>query len=128
VNKGDRDGAQAAVRDLEQMLRLGAARPWTPPIVLTSATEGDGVDELWNVVEAHRGHLRDTGRLTLGRRERLLREVESLTVEELRARVRGSLDRDEALAGDLADRRIDPYRAAARLADLAVAPEPEADG
>jgi LAO/AO transport system kinase len=125
VNKADRDGAQAAVRDLEQMLRLGGARSWTPPVVLSSATEGTGLDDLWDAVETHRGHLREAGLLELGRRARLLREVEGLTVEALRGRVRGSLERDDGLAADLAERRLDPYRAAARLVRDVLAEEPE---
>ncbi|MGH9020813.1 MAG: methylmalonyl Co-A mutase-associated GTPase MeaB, partial [Acidimicrobiales bacterium] len=45
VNKADRDGVAETRRDLAQMLDLGAARAWRPPIVSTVATTGDGVDE-----------------------------------------------------------------------------------
>ena len=47
VNKADRPGVDDTVRDLAQMLDLGAARDWRPPIVRTVATDGEGVDELW---------------------------------------------------------------------------------
>jgi LAO/AO transport system kinase len=116
VNKADREGAQTAARDLRQMLRMGAELPWTPPVVMTSAATGEGSDDLWDAVEAHREHLKDVGALEGGRRLRLLREVESLTAERLRGRVRAMLEADAALAEDLARRRVDPYRAAAILA------------
>lgn len=121
VNKADREGAEAAARDLEQMLHLGPELAWTPPVVATSAVTGAGLDELWAAMEAHRGHLEATGTLAEGRRARLLREVESLTVEELRGRVRDLLDGDDTLGADLAERRVDPYRAAGLLMDRATA-------
>lgn len=121
VNKADREGAEAAARDLEQMLHLGPELAWRPPVVATSAVTGAGLDELWAAMEAHRGHLEATGTLAEGRRARLLREVESLTVEELRGRVRDLLDGDDTLGADLAERRVDPYRAAGLLMDRATA-------
>src|SRR5213079_2044685 len=38
VNKADREGAAEAARDLEHMLKMGAARDadWLPPVVRTS--------------------------------------------------------------------------------------------
>jgi LAO/AO transport system kinase len=115
VNKADREGAQAAARDLLQMIRMGPGSAWSPPVVKTAATTGEGVDELWDAIEAHGSHLRATGALEDGRRARLIGEVESLTVETLRGAVRGELEDDEAIAKDLAERRLDPYRAAAIL-------------
>ncbi len=117
VNKADREGADAAVRDLEQMLRLGPELPWAPPVVKTAAAAGEGIEELWAAVESHRRYLERTGELERGRRARLLREVESLTVEALRARVRTLLDEDAGLVEDVLERRTDPYRAAASLAE-----------
>jgi LAO/AO transport system kinase len=112
VNKADREGVDAAVRDLRQMLHMGAQTQWSPPVVRTVATTGEGVDELWEAIEQHRAHLSQGGDLDRNRRARLLREVETLTAERLRGRVREALEGDAALAEDLAGRRIDPYRAA----------------
>lgn len=117
VNKADREGADAAVRDLEQMLRLGPALAWTPPVVKTAAAAGEGVEELWAAIAAHRRYLEETGELERGRRARLLREVESLALETLRARVRALLDGNAELVDDVLERRTDPYRAAASLAE-----------
>ena len=46
VNKADRGGVEGTVRDLQGMLMLGEHRDWSPPIVPTVATDGDGLDEL----------------------------------------------------------------------------------
>lgn len=115
VNKADREGAEIAERDLRQMLRMGAERPWTPPVILTTASESEGLDELWAAVESHRAYLGSSGELERGRRDRLLREVESLALETVRERVRGVLAADGSLVDDLTARRTDPYRAAAIL-------------
>ena len=119
VNKADREGADQAARDLEQMLTLGPELWWTPPVVATSATGGQGVEALWSKAEEHRTAVSASGRLEAGRRERLLREVEGLTVEELRSRVRHLLEADRELGDDLGSRRIDPYRASALVAERA---------
>jgi LAO/AO transport system kinase len=119
VNKADREGADVAVRDLEQMLSLGPELPWTPPIVKTTAASGEGVDALWTAIDEHRSFLEGADRLGANRRARLLREVESLTVEELRERIHEILLGDEALVRDLVERRTDPYVLAAELAQRA---------
>ena len=115
VNKSDREGAGAAVRDLEQMLRIGPQLEWTPPVVSTAAASSDGIDLLWQAVERHREHLEGSGELERIRSERLVREVETMALESMRANVRGCLDRDARLSGALLSRRVDPYRAASIL-------------
>jgi LAO/AO transport system kinase len=117
VNKGDREGAEAAERDLRQMIRMGPPRAWTPPVVRTAASTGEGVEDLWTAIEEHRAHATSTGELEAGRRARLLREVEGLTSERLRERIRGLLAADAELADGLVGRRVDPYRAAAILTE-----------
>jgi LAO/AO transport system kinase len=114
VNKADREGAGEVVRDLKGMLRMGPKLDWAPPVVKTSTVNGDGIDELWDAIAAHRDHEESSGRLVEKRRRRVLEEVESLVAAQLRARMAATLDRgaESDLADDLAARRIDPYRAA----------------
>ena len=57
VNKADRPGAARARRDLETMVAMGPKRAWRPPVVETVATDGTGLGELWNHLEAHASHL-----------------------------------------------------------------------
>ncbi|MGA9161646.1 MAG: methylmalonyl Co-A mutase-associated GTPase MeaB [Actinomycetota bacterium] len=115
VNKADRDGADVAARDLQQMLRMGPEQPWTPPVVSTTAIAGEGIADLWDAIESHRAHLESSDELARGREGRLLKEVESLAAEGLRGRARELLARDGAIARDLIERRTDPYRTAAIL-------------
>jgi LAO/AO transport system kinase len=115
VNKADREGADVAVRDLEQMIHAGAELPWTPPVVKTAAADTAGIEELWDAISTHRTYLEQTGALTANRRNRLLREVETLAAEAIRGRAHAALSADPALAEDLLERRIDPYAAAAAV-------------
>jgi LAO/AO transport system kinase len=119
VNKSDRDGANETIRDLRQMLHMGAARDWDPPVLATAATERDGVTEVWDAIEGHRAHLDSAGALAARRRDRLVREVETLAAERFRALAAAALDADGSLAEDLVARRVDPYRAAAILVERA---------
>ena len=115
VNKADREGAEAAVRDLQQMIRMGPTQDWVPPVVRTVAATGEGIDDLWAAAQGHRAHLDASGALAGNRKARLVREVEALSTERLRSRVRSLLEADPALGEDLLERRTDPYAAAAIL-------------
>ena len=119
VNKADREGADAAARDLQQMIRMGPPSAWQPPVVRTVAASGEGVDELWAVVEQHRAHLGSSGAIEQDRRARLVREVQALATERLGRRLGRLLDEAPALAEDLLARRTDPYAAASALAERA---------
>lgn len=119
VNKGDREGAHEVVREVHQMLHLGAKRDWEPPVITTTATQREGIGEVWSAIEAHRAHVEASGALEAKRRARLVREVESLAAERFRVVASRVLLGDAVLTGDLAERRIDPYRAAAMLVAMA---------
>ncbi len=123
VNKADRDGAHAAVRDLRYMQSLGGryAEPggWRPPICRTVASRDvdNGIDDLLAKIEAHRLWLEASGEGQRRRTERAAREIEAIALAALRARI-GDV-RGNAALGALADRVVagetDPYRAADEL-------------
>jgi LAO/AO transport system kinase len=115
VNKADRDGAPDVAKELKQMLHLGQARDWNPPVLLTAAAKAEGVDEVWSAVREHREQAERSGALAATGRARLLHEAESLAAERFRVRASDALERDPALAEDLVERRIDPYAAAEEL-------------
>src|SRR5437016_2873566 len=76
VNKADRPGAAETRRDLEFMLHLSSPEDgWTPPIVSTVASAGDGVDDLWKAVNDHRAFLSEHGLLEKRRAHRLAEEL-----------------------------------------------------
>ena len=117
VNKADRTGADDTRRDLEAMLDLTAERTWRPPIVATVATEGRGIADLWEAVEAHRQHQERTGELSRKRSERRRDELARIVAERLKARA------DELCGGDAFDAlhaevergELDPWSAVDRL-------------
>jgi LAO/AO transport system kinase len=71
VNKADLGpAAERTAGELRAGLGLGEARKdgWRAPVLLVSAREGRGIEELLEAVEAHRVHLEITGRLAGSRR------------------------------------------------------------
>ena len=117
VNKADRAGADETVRDLMGMLELGAARGWRPPIVRTVATDGEGVDELWEQIQAHRAFLESDGAIAARRHARLAAELRALVVEQLLARWGGLTEgaQFDALVDEVAAGTTDPYAAVEAL-------------
>ncbi|MEX2557853.1 MAG: methylmalonyl Co-A mutase-associated GTPase MeaB [Actinomycetota bacterium] len=117
VNKADREGAGGAAREIKQMLHLGAAREWEPPVLLTQATESKGVEELWDAVEQHRAHIEASGEL---RRRRIARNAHEI-VEIALGRIRRAIDEVgdqellDSLAAQVTEHGLDPYTAADKL-------------
>jgi LAO/AO transport system kinase len=115
VNKADRDGAADVQRELRQMLHLGAARPWDPPVLTTTASDGVGIDELWADIERHHAWLGSTGALAVDREAAVVHEVRALAAERLASSVEAQLADDAELRARLRDRQLDPYAAVDEL-------------
>ena len=125
VNKADRDGVDATVRDLRHMVTFGAEsrRPedWRPPVLKAVAARNEGVDAVVQALADHHRWALDGGALRRRRRRRAAGEIEAITVTALRARLGDLRDGHllDDLAADVAEGRTDPYTAADRLlADL----------
>ncbi len=70
VTKGDLGAAARRARaDVEGALGLSARGEWKPPVVMISATNGDGLDELDASIANHAAFLDDGGRLGRQRKE-----------------------------------------------------------
>jgi LAO/AO transport system kinase len=123
VNKADRDGVDATVRELRHMLTLGERRgpgEWRPPVVRTVAARGEGIDELVEALDKHRSWLEETGTLHERRLHRAADEVQTIALTTLRERVgdlraQGGEHGLDELAADVVAGRTDPYAAADRL-------------
>ncbi len=119
VNKADRDGAEQVRRELRTMISL-AEKPegsWKPPIVLTVAQVGQGVDEVVAAIDEHRAWMESTGELERRRVRRARDEIEAIALTALRERwgdVSGRSELDE-LAALVVAGKSDPYRAADQL-------------
>jgi LAO/AO transport system kinase len=128
VNKADRPGVDATVRDLATMLELreagtDAGETVRQPIeiVRTVAARGEGTATLVAAIEAHRLRQQAGGRFADRRRDHARARVAGILSERWRRRTRAILDADSAgqvaagLVDDVAARRLDPYSAADRL-------------
>lgn len=63
VNKADKEGVERTIQELQLMLHMGkltrsaTTAAWEPPIVKTTATRNQGLDDLWGAIERHRSYL-----------------------------------------------------------------------
>jgi LAO/AO transport system kinase len=112
VNKGDRPGADRAARQLRAMLSTAGGRidRKPPPVMLTTATTGEGVTELVDGIDAHRA----TAREPLAAKERASNQIRRAlaTLASDRAATHSEWD---ATIEAVARRDLDPLTAAERL-------------
>lgn len=141
VNKADRPGMDRTLRALEMMLDIegNGARyvrhhgqllrvesptqsddeenRWKVIVMKTVATEGTGIDELRQRIEAHRHWLLDSGEMALREQLRIANTLENIIRTELNRRIASSMPADslDALVEQIRRRQSDPYSTAASL-------------
>jgi LAO/AO transport system kinase len=114
VNKLDHPLAETMRNEVRQVLRLGPHQGWEPPVVLTEAMRGEGIDALWEQVEAHRSYLESAGLLEERRRRNLAREVFAVASARARRHLEHVVTADPELRRllDAVERReLDPLSA-----------------
>jgi LAO/AO transport system kinase len=116
INKADRKGVDETRRDLEGMLELSDLDhdAWRPPIIPIVATEGSGVDVLWDTVLQHRQFIETSGELDRRREFRLRDELREIVARRLEQRARQITtgERWEGLQEQVLERSLDPWGAA----------------
>ena len=118
VNKSDREGAHAVVRDLRTMIALDphVDGEWRPPIVSMVATTGEGISDLLAALDRFRVEAEAEGRWPARRLVRARQEVETLALAQLQREFRLDSGTElEELATAVRDGQLDPFTAAARL-------------
>lgn len=121
VNKADREGADATVHDLKQMISLVRREirgpSWRQPIVRTVASRGEGVEDVVRALDEHHDWLVRRDELPRRRAARARDEVEAIAVQRLRAELVDlrSGDRLTELAERVVARKLDPFAAAEEL-------------
>ncbi|PYU23669.1 MAG: methylmalonyl Co-A mutase-associated GTPase MeaB [Acidobacteria bacterium] len=122
LNKAEREGADRLEQQLHAMLELApnlkdGGRGWKPPVIRTTATEGKGIGELADAIQAFREQREQSGaeraKILEYWKQRLLLLLET----QLLAR---ALDGDgqrvlESLASEVAERKKNPYTAVREL-------------
>ncbi|WP_018111651.1 methylmalonyl Co-A mutase-associated GTPase MeaB [Thermus igniterrae] len=113
VNKFDLPGGERIIQELKSALELSPPRPggWRPPIFPTVAATGEGVEALFEGLEAHHRHLLAHGLLEAHRLERARFEVESVIQEWGRRRTQEG----QVLIAQVARGELSPEEAALRL-------------
>ncbi|HEV2287552.1 MAG TPA: methylmalonyl Co-A mutase-associated GTPase MeaB [Candidatus Acidoferrales bacterium] len=115
LNKADREGADRFEQQLRAILQLIPERDgWRPPIVLTVATQNEGVAELARQIDRFREHFggkaeKRAKEISLWK-ERLLNLLQEQLVRLALAHV-SSENLLERLAAEVAERKRDPYSA-----------------
>ena len=86
INKFDLPGGGRLGREIRAALELGHPQDpsWTPPVLETVATKGEGVEALFAELERHHRHLSESGQLAARRRQRARFEISALLEEALR--------------------------------------------
>ena len=108
VNKADHPMANQMKREIRSMMKMLEFKGWVPELVMTQALSGEGVDDLWRAIEAHRAYLNETGEIESKRREAFTHQVRQLVLGKLQERLEDELHTH--LSTDL-----DPYAAAEAL-------------
>ena len=114
VNKMDHPAAKTMLSEVRSILSLDRAREWRPPIVLTEATRGENVPELWTKIEEHRAHLESDGRLEERRRKNLVGEVFAVASGRAKAHLEQAVADDpelRRLLDEVQRRELDPLTA-----------------
>jgi LAO/AO transport system kinase len=114
VNKSDHPAAKTMVNEVRSVLALDTDSDWSPPIVLTEAVRGEGVDELWAAVQDHRAHLEASGALAERRARNLAGEVFAVASARAKTRLEEAVAEDaelRRLLGEVQRRELDPLSA-----------------
>jgi LAO/AO transport system kinase len=114
INKADHPAAKTMKNEVRSILSLDRERPWRPPIVLTEATRGEQVPELWEKVEEHRAHLEGEGLLAERRRKNLAGEVFAVASARAKTHLEHAVEGDpelRRLLDEVESRTLDPLSA-----------------
>jgi LAO/AO transport system kinase len=122
VNKSEHPLADTMVREVRAALSLGPQGTWKVPVVRTEASKGEGIAELLERIDAHRGHIEETGSLAERRARNLRAEVLGIAAARLRRRLEDRAVNDpewQSLLDDVVRRETDPATAARKLLERA---------
>ncbi|HEX5579380.1 MAG TPA: methylmalonyl Co-A mutase-associated GTPase MeaB, partial [Candidatus Limnocylindria bacterium] len=105
VNKGDRPGADRAARQLRAMLSTAGGRVARkpPPVLVTTATTGDGVARLLEAIDSHQAEARSPDQARARARNQVRRALSDAAWRSAAANPEW-----DAIVQSVADRELDP--------------------
>jgi GTPase len=114
INKMDHPAAKTMLNEVRSVLSLDRESAWKPPIVLTEASRGENVPELWAKIEEHRAFLAEEGRLEEQRRRNLAGEVFAVASARAKSHLQEAVAEDpelQRLLDEVQQRQLDPLSA-----------------
>jgi LAO/AO transport system kinase len=114
INKMDHPAAKTMLNEVRSVLSLDRESAWKPPIVLTEASRGENVPELWAKIEEHRAFLAEEGRLEEQRRRNLAGEVFAVASARAKSHLQEAVAEDpelRRLLDEVQQRQLDPLSA-----------------
>ena len=119
VNKAEREGSRKTVRELLNLIDLGARKrnggDWKPLIVETEAIKGMGVQKLYEAIEKHRAYLLATNtekwRQALEKRARiqLMGAIRDQVIKTILERIENRGDSLDDMVQKIVNKESDPY-------------------
>ncbi|MDP9159545.1 MAG: methylmalonyl Co-A mutase-associated GTPase MeaB [Acidobacteriota bacterium] len=112
INKSDREGTERVEREIRALQSLDIrGDKWTPPIVKTVATKGEGIEDLAAAITAYDAQLQKEDlmfkRSVENWRDRLISMLRDTLLEQARSRM--SDDDLTRFASEVAEHKRDPY-------------------
>jgi LAO/AO transport system kinase len=114
VNKREHPAAKTMVNEVRSILALDTEDGWKPPIVLTEAVKGEGIDELWDRIEEHRRYLEENELLAERRARNLAGEVFAVASSRAKNHLEQAVAEDpelRRLLDEVQRRELDPLTA-----------------
>jgi len=116
VNKGDMPGANKSASEITASLELAHFKDdWRPPVIVSIAETGQGIDELWQAAKKHKQFLLDSGLLNERRGHRIESELSEIVADLARRNLKEAMENSNDIRKvlqDIVDRQIDPHSAA----------------
>ena len=130
INKMDHPAAKTMLNEVRSILALDREPEWRPPIVLTEATRGENVPELWEKIGEHRAYLVESGRLEDRRRRNLAGEVFAVASARAKRHLEAAVGDDaelRRLLDEVQRRELDPLSAVREILDKVFHIDADAD-
>ena len=118
VNKGDREGAQDTVRDLNMMLESLPAGNWCPKVLTTIATTNQGIQEMFDAIMEHKDMLVQTDKWQERRLQRNKRHCFSIMEQAVTNYIHkkaGEVTELKKIFESVVEGELDPYSGAEKI-------------
>jgi LAO/AO transport system kinase len=118
VNKGDREGAQDTVRDINMILDWMPEGKWRPKVLTTIAAQNKGMQEMYDAILEHKDKLIQTNKWLEQRYQRNKGQCFSIMEQAVNGYMRRQtmeVEKYKETFGKVCEGEMDPYSGAEKL-------------